>query len=278
MEKYIDSSKVTFQNNTEEMRKFFFFYHSKEKDSYVSWTGVHQRCEMPCEIDHPYFWSNMPFNDHYNNKNLREDDQAIGCFGCSNTFGSYLQVHDTWPHLLGKKLGTNCINFGVGGAGIDSVYLNLKASSKDYKFKKVVIVLPAFTRRLGRINHLGNWIRWPVLTEMPTLWKELLLPPVHTDLGLDNETLINHGNTVIKKIIDDVEHTYQKKVLERLIKFCRKTYKQFYITSWSADVYEYIDHHYTDYTIPMYDLTGPKASDGQHPTVFQNRRFVNSFN
>lgn len=278
MEEFVDKSRITFRSSMEEMRNFFFFYYSKEKESYVSATGVHRRCEIPCDIDHPYYWSNMPFNEHYNNKKLRMDEKAIGCFGCSNTYGSCLQEHETWPYLLGKALETNCINFGVGGAGIDTVYLNLKASSKDYKFKKAVIVLPSFARRLGRINHLGNWIRWPVLIGMPTLWKELLPPPVHKDLGLDNETLINHGNTVIKRIIADVEHTYQKKVLERLIKFCRKTYKQFYITSWSKDVYRYIDHHYKDYTIPMYDLTGPTASDGLHPTVFQNRRFVNSFN
>ena len=277
MTNYVDSSKITFRSNEEEMRKFFFWYHSKEKESYVSWTGVHQRCEMPCDIDHPYYWSNIPFNDHYNDRDLREDDQAIGCFGCSNTFGSYLQVHDTWPYLLGKKLKTNCINFGVGGAGIDSVYLNLKASSKDYKFKKVIIVLPTFDRRVSRICHLGNWFRWPTLAEQPILWKELLPPPVHKDLRLDNEILLNHGKYVEKKIIDDVEHKYQKKVLERLVKFCRKTYTQFYITSWSDDVYEYLNHHYTDCTIHMYDYHGPKASDGLHPTVFQNRRFVQGF-
>ena len=91
MEKYVDSSKITFKNNVEEMKKFYFWYYSKEKESYMSWVGVHQRCKLPCDIDHPYYWSMMPFSDHYNDAVLRQDDKAIGCFGCSNTFGQQLQ-------------------------------------------------------------------------------------------------------------------------------------------------------------------------------------------
>ena len=276
MEIFVDRSKITYRSNITEMRNFFFFYHSKAKESYVSPTGVHMRCKMPCDLDHPYYWSNMPFNTHYNNKILREDDKSIGCFGCSNTYGASIKEQESWPFLLGNALENNCINFGVGAAGIDSIFLNLKASSKDYKFKKVIILLPGFARRLGRIYHRGNWFRWPVMPGDPTLWKDLLVPPIHENLSLDNDILVKHGKKVINKIIQDVEAKYQKKVLERLIKFCRKTYKQFYVSSWDIDTYQYISDTYKDYVIPMYDLNGPKASDGMHPTLLQNTRFTNS--
>lgn len=277
MEEFVDKSRITYKSHTKEMRNFFFFYHSKAKESYVSATGVHSRCKIPCDLDHPYYWSNMPFNEHYNNKTIRTDEQAIGCFGCSNTYGSFIKNDETWPYLLGKSLKINCVNFGVGAAGIDSIFLNLKASAKDYKFKKVIIVLPSFGRMVARINHLGNWFRWPVMPEHATLWQTLLPTPIHEDLKLENDILIKHGKNVIDKIIADKKGKYQKKVLARLIKFCSKTYEKFYITSWNQNVYEYISSNYKKYVAPMYDLSGPTASDGLHPTIIQNRRFVKNF-
>ena len=277
MEEFVDKSRITFKSDMEEMRNFFFYFHSKEKESYVSPNGVHRRCEMPCDVDHPYYWSNMPFNQHYNSKHLRVDENAIGCFGCSNTYGACLQEHETWPYLLGKTLGVNCINFGVGAAGIDSIFLNLKASAKDYKFKKVIIVLPSFGRKVARLKHQGNWIRWPVMPAIDTLWDELLPSPIHDYLKLDNKMLIKHGKKEIGKILNDERSIYQKKVLARLIKFCEKTYDQFYVTSWNDSVYEYISRHYHDHIAPIYNLDGPKAYDGIHPTIVQNTDFVEHF-
>jgi len=277
MEKYVDKTKVTFKSNMEEMRNFFFFHYSKTKESYVSASGVHKRCKMPCDLDHPYYWSNMPFNEHYNNNSIRSDDQAIGCFGGSTTYNDQIEEQDTWPYLLGKSLKINCINFGVGAAGIDSIFLNLKASVKDYKFKKAIIVLPPFGRMVARLKYRGNWFRWPVMPRDPTLWEDLLPSPIHQNLGLDNDTFVNHGKKVINKIILDEKSTYQKKVLARLVNFCTKTYDKFYLTADNEDVYDYISRHYANYSLPMFNPDGPKASDGMHPTIVQNARFVKNF-
>ena len=90
MQKYIDRTKITYMDSTEEMKKYYFWYYSKEKESYVSSTGVHDRCGRFCEEDHPYYWSNIPFHDHYNLTESRQSEDAIGCFGCSVTFGAQL--------------------------------------------------------------------------------------------------------------------------------------------------------------------------------------------
>lgn len=278
MEKYLDSSKITFQNSVDEMKRFFSWYYSKEKDSYMSWVGTHQRCEVGCEVDHPYYWSMMPFSNHYNDAVLRQDNKAIGCFGCSNTFGQQLPVQETWPHLLGIKLGVNCINFGVSGAGIDSIFLNLKASSKDYQFKQVIINLPSFVRRIARVKHNGYWFRWPVVTGYQKEFANTLPSPIGDDLQIDDDVFKLHGKATMKKIIEDKNSIYSKKVLQRLVNFCKSTYDKFYITSWSGEVYEYLTQYYKDYTIPMYNLEGPKTEDGVHPTVIQNQKFVDSLN
>ena len=278
MQKYIDPTKITYMDSTEEMKKYYFWYYSKEKESYVSSTGVHERCGRFCEEDHPYYWSNIPFHDHYNLTESRQSEDAIGCFGCSVTFGAQLPEHKTWPFLLGKKLQVPCVNFGVCGAGIDSIFLNLKASLKDYSFKKVVINLPAFARRVGRISHNGLWFRWPIISGDTGEYGKLLDPPIHSDLNLNMQKFKEHSDIVMKKIVKDVESVYSKNILKRMIKFCRNNYKEFYITSWNTEVYTYLKKHYNEHTILMYDLGGLTTRDGIHPVLEQNKRFVDNMN
>lgn len=273
MANYVDSTKITFRSNTEEMENFWFFHYSTDKSSYVSSSGVHHRCQTPCEIDHPYYWSNMPFHDHYNDKDLRNDEHAIGCFGCSFTYGFSLRSQDTWPFLLQQKTNANCLNFGTVGAGIDSIYLNLKASALDYKFKKVIILLPEFDRRLARIKHQEHWLKWPVLINKPITF-ELLPSPVHKSLELDIEKLQSHGESVIDKIVKDEHNKYDKRILKKLINFCKNNYEEFSISSWSAQVYDFLLTHCKENTINFYDIEGPKAVDNLHPTKMQNTRFV----
>ena len=278
MAKYVDSTKITYKSNIKEMENFWFFHYSKDKSSYVSQSGVHHRCQTPCEIDHPYYWSNLPFHDHFNDLDLRNDKNAIGCFGCSFTYGAGLQTQDTWPFLLEEKTNTNCLNFGTVGAGIDSIYLNLKASAVDYKFKKVVILLPGFNRRLARFKHGDNWLKWPVLVGNPTTFT-LLPSPIHKSLQLDMDQLRSHGENVVHKIVEDENNKYDRRMLKKLIKFCKNNYEEFRISSWSTQVYDFLLAHCKENTIKFYDNEGPKgALDNLHPTRIQNTRFVNNIN
>jgi hypothetical protein len=275
MANYVDPTKITYKSNIKEMENFWFFHYSGDKSSYVSGSGVHNRCGILCDIDHPYYWSNMPFHDHFNDLDLRNDKNAIGCFGCSFTYGFGLESQNTWPFLLQQKTNVNCLNFGTVGAGIDSIYLNLKASALDYKFKKVIILLPGFDRRLARLKHKGSWLKWPVLVNRPTTFT-LLPSPIHKSLQLDMDQLRSHGENVVRKIVKDENNKYDKKILDKLLKFCRRTYDQFNITSWDNQVYDFLLTNCKENTIPFYDMNGPKAHDNVHPTRTQNTRFVNS--
>ena len=263
-------------DNLEEQKNFFFFYHSKKKDDYVSYTGVHHRCITPCEINHPYYWSNIPFNKIHTKFDLRNDANAIGCFGCSNTFGALLPDEETWPYLLGKKIKKNCLNFGVVGAGIDSIFLNVKAAKKDYNFDKIIILLPGFNRRVARLHKNNIWFKWPVLIEHYTAWGDLLEPPIHVNLNIHNNDFVTFGKKINLKIFKDVDCTYSKKILSRLIKFCLKNFNSVHISSWDKQVYEYLESHYVKYLLPFFDLSGPKARDKAHPTVYQYNKFAES--
>lgn len=263
-------------NNLEEQKKFFFFYYSKKKDDYVSYTGVHHRCITPCEINHPYYWSNLPFNKIQNNVELRNNDNAVGCFGCSLTFGSHTSEEETWPCLLGKKIKKHCLNFGVEGAGIDTIFLNVKACKKDYNFKKIIILLPGFDRRVARLYKNNVWFKWPVLTGHDILWNNLLNPPTHIDLNINNTDFISLGKKINLKIFKDKNNLYSKRILERLIKFCKENFNSVYLSSWDKEVYEHLKTCFPEYLLPFFELNGPKAKDKIHPSVYQYNKFVDN--
>jgi predicted nucleic acid-binding protein len=53
--------------------------------------------------------------------------------GCSITFGTGLNLEDTWAWKLSEKTGRICINLGWNGAGIETQYRLLRAWAKKLK-------------------------------------------------------------------------------------------------------------------------------------------------
>lgn len=264
-----------FRDNIEEMENFFYFYYSKKKFDYVAKLGVHHRCEEPCDINHPYYWSNIPFPHNLSHK---EDKNAIGAFGCSITYGFKIPETDSWPALLQKKINRNVLNFGVVGGSVDSIYLNLVCSSKEYHFKKIIILFPDLDRKIARIFYNGNWFKWQVVPVVgPKTWDNLLPHPIGKKLHLNNEIFRLRGQKILKSIIRDEKQKYSKTIIRKIVNFCRKKFKNFYLSSWSNETYKYLLEHYPKDTYNFYDMAGPKTSDGGHPTFFQNNKFVNNF-
>ena len=48
-------------------------------------------------------------------------DCDIACFGCSQTYGVFLDHNETWPYFLGKELGLDVKNFGVAGSNYNEM-------------------------------------------------------------------------------------------------------------------------------------------------------------
>ena len=120
------------------------------------------------------------------------------------------------------------------------------------------------------------WFRWPVLPEHDTLWGDLLKPPTHIDLNINNDDFINFGKKTNLKIFKDKNNFYSKKILARLIKFCKKNFNVVYLSSWNKEVHEYLKTHFIEYLLPVFDYSGPKAKDNVHPTIYQYNKFVES--
>ncbi len=66
------------------------------------------------------------------------DTTAISTYGDSFTYGSEVRDEDTWQTFLAQKIGTNVLNFGVGGYGTDQAFL--KYESQEGPGKKIVML------------------------------------------------------------------------------------------------------------------------------------------
>lgn len=66
-------------------------------------------------------WTDESIEYRYNHQGFRScqfDDRPCAiAIGCSLTEGVGLRLDQTWPHILGAKLGIQIWNLGVGGAG-----------------------------------------------------------------------------------------------------------------------------------------------------------------
>jgi len=263
-----------YKDNREDMKNFFHWYYSKKKFDYVCQLGSHRRCDLGCDIDHKYYWSNIPFT---NNLFYKNDIKTLGCFGCSITYGVELKEYNTWPAILREQSKTTCLNFGVPGAGVDSIYMNLVQSKKEYAFKKIILVLPNMSRRVARMNINNNWFRWPAgLMNNGHIAGKLLSNPVHENLNLKDEYFDIVAKQITKKIVKDADDKYSKRILKKMIKFCKKNFQQYLFTSWNEDTYNYLKLNLKkESLLPFYDLQGPKTPDG-HPQRMQNQRFVDN--
>lgn len=89
-------------------------------------------------------------SDESYEKLLNGDVDYIACIGCSNTEGIGIKYENTWPYLLGKKLGLPVMNLGLTSAGIDYCiyqYYNLIHSAHDIrKPSKIFILEPPYNR------------------------------------------------------------------------------------------------------------------------------------
>jgi hypothetical protein len=262
-------------NNLEEKKKYFFWYYSEKIEDYFSMSSVHGRCQLPCEEDHPHYWSNIPF------KELTELDRNVtydwAVFGCSITFGAELPIKDTWPYLWGKKNRSSVLNFGTPGSGMDGIWQNIKASSQDWKFKKVIILFPNFHRKIASFKTGPYILRWPVgvTNSHPTPWDwNYYQDPIGQDLAIKQTLIDQQSEKTRRELVDDKQSIYSKKALDDLVKFCESKYETFYAT-WDIEVEEYLATKGIS-RLPMYDISGPKARDGIHPTRLQNQRFVDN--
>lgn len=90
---------------------------------------------------------------------LRDDigDCDIACFGCSQTWGSFLDNTETWPSHLEKITGKSVKNFGIRGSSTNEIIALADHYVKNHKSENILLYLPhSFRRQLIVDGELSN--------------------------------------------------------------------------------------------------------------------------
>lgn len=90
----------------------------------------------------------------YRTKELSEvnQDNFFITYGCSFTEGVGLAEDETWPHATAELLDMDYLNYGLGGGGPETVYLNSLCFLKNspIKPKFVIIQWPSIGRQITK--------------------------------------------------------------------------------------------------------------------------------
>ena len=158
-----------------------------DKDHYLSYTK-----------DISYRYNSRGFRDHEWPEDLSD---VVWCVGDSFTVGVGQPFEETWPQLLGKKLGKTCLNIGEDGCANDTMALRIQEICKLHSPKLVVVMWSYFARR--RVNgenvhhdrnHFGvdkdmaNFSKnFKIVNELPTNIINLIIPFAFDDTKMLNE-------------------------------------------------------------------------------------------
>jgi len=80
------------------------------------------------------------------------DEPSVMYLGCSHTVGIGLPVEDTWPRLTSKRINLKCMNLGVGGAALDTMFRLSTYWVERLKPKIVVLYAPMKLRLEIAVN------------------------------------------------------------------------------------------------------------------------------
>ena len=88
------------------------------------------------------------------------EDCDIACFGCSQTYGAYLDYNESWPNQLGLISKKKVKNYGISGSNINEITAFIDYYLKNYKTKTILLYLPhTFRRQIkteGKIENIST--------------------------------------------------------------------------------------------------------------------------
>ena len=158
-----------------------------DKDHYRSYTK-----------DISYRYNSRGFRDYEWPGDLSD---VVWCVGDSFTVGIGQPFEETWPQLLGKKLGKTCLNIGEDGCANDTMAMRIQEICKLHSPKLIVVMWSYFARR--RVNgenvnydrnHFGveedmaNFSKnFKIVNELPTNIINLIIPFAFEDTEMLNE-------------------------------------------------------------------------------------------
>ena len=179
----------------------------------------------------------------------------IACFGCSFTYGSYLELSETWPFLLSK----DAKNYGMGGSSISSIVGTARSYIDNHRCEKMVILLPHPCR--FQLEDKGG----SIVTLMPGRTPEV--ERRFNDLSSDI-VMFGEGSLLLSGFANSLK--------DHLRAISQST--KLYLSSYTQETYDCLPalNDGIFEILPFYEMSSEheKASDGEHPGPGHNRIFA----
>jgi len=223
----------------------------------------------------PTLTSNKEFRDKVTNS-------SIACFGCSFTFGSFLEYNESWPAQLSINTRKDVKNYGIGGSNNQEIIANACEYAKKYQTNDVIILLCHFcSLQLIKDNQLHNW--QPLISrKLQKLIKDNQLCNWQPDS--DNK-FYKLFPKELKKMIDYSETSllFAGQVpyfLEKIEEIKSNIKGNVFVSTYIEDHYECLKKidNKNFILLPFYEMSKefPLASDNFHPGPEHNRLFAES--
>ena len=262
---------VNHKHDKESQKDWFPYSISTRPDDFVIQNGVHGRCpdvvcNDDCQRDNPRYWKNLKISD------VIDNSPEIGCFGCSFTYGSFLQEDATWPYLLQQSLQRQTGNFGVPGGGADACLTNLVNAHSQFKIKTAIVLFPVMHRKLLKFQSKGLYFQMPIGPHSSWPFDEFLAQNY-----FDRSFIIDKIEQVKRQIASDIEQIYSKEKIIRIKDYCEEKSIALYTSSWDKQTRHFLVHNNFN-VLPLYDMEVSKdrAGDNEHPCGAHNIDWVSN--
>lgn len=220
-------------NNLKQDRtKWFPYTYSRYKNDLIYLNSIlncqsEYGCTLKKECEHDPKWQILDIKNFLNQENY--DFLALGC---SVSYGCEIKKKETWAGLVAESYSV--ANLSFPGAGIDAIFNNLKilVENTNYRFKKIILLLPTLYRKTFKIKKQGLWFNFPLNVNHNSTRKIY-----HPNFAFRPQEMEKIEKNFHIELIKSGE-IFGKKVLLRLLKWLKSNNLNFYISSWDDDVYD----------------------------------------
>lgn len=256
---------------------WFNFTFSKNKKNIIFNNGI-----LNCKNEYGCIGSNKKNCLHDPPWKMFRYEQQIGdknfdyiALGCSITAGTGIKKTKSWPYLLARN--SSLLNLGVPAGGIDQIFLNcIEIVRRKTNFKKMIILLPNFGRKLVRIKKFNNYFNFlTTLSSCRNLSKEPAF-----NIYFSQKEIEKIAKKSERDLINPNHIKRDYRILKRLIEFLAKEKVDFKISSWCPDTYKFLEKiTKKEKLLPMFNQERDTSVgiDGQHPAEKIHEKWVKSF-
>jgi len=220
----------------------------------------------PADIRFADTWKLDHFDYVMNHLGFRHEktptETDIAAFGCSFTFGTGLPVEMLWHSVLAEKLNMSVTNYGVAGSSIESIIDMSLIISNHTRIKKVVFLLPSFSRiQIAKTS--------PYRTDEGKV-NYLSVIPNHVSM-LCNAYEID-SDMIYKVFTDEEMYKTMRNKLYLVDHIFKQKNIQTYYSSWDPETYEFLSNMELEgVVLPAWTSNGidnyttDLARDNMHP-------------